>query len=130
MASLEPCLRPASSLGWAAGPVPVRHRNNAVPNGGSTFSRDCSGADAESGERRGEGRGATAAAKRPGPGVCHHAETLSGLAEILLNHFRQNCCLFGVEDCVERLSLWVPAGKNGISLTAMFWENLNNFRLF
>lgn len=120
MASLEPCLRPASSPGRAVDPAPVRHRNNAVPNGGRTFSWDCSGADAESGQQRGEGRGAMGAAERPGLGVCHHAEMLSGLAEILLNHFRQNCCLFGVEDCVERLTPWVPAGKSGISLTAMF----------
>lgn len=56
-------------------------------------------------------------------------------AGMLFHGFLWDLCLFGIGDCVERLSCGSvrprsPARESGISLTTTFGENLNNLRLF
>lgn len=68
-----------------------------------------------------EGKGSV-----PGPGW---------LAGMLFHGFLWDLCLFGIGDCVGRLSCGYvgprsPARESGTSLTTTFGENLNNLRLF
>lgn len=55
----------------------------------------------------------------------------SWMAGMLFHGFLWDLCLFGVGDCLKRLSCsHSPARESGTSLTTTFGENLNNLRLF
>lgn len=131
MGSLEHCHWPRRdfvhipvwNINWAFPDDPA-HRLGAPVAG--IESCDCRSSDREPGEME-----LASAGKARGQGQCAGPR----LAGMLFHGFLWDLCLFGIGDCVGRLSCGCvgprsPARESGTSLTTTFGENLNNLRLF